>query len=98
VRGPFSLDDAAAFEALWKEADLTDVAVIEVSSSLHADSFDAWWSRTTALAAPLASLLASLPPEASTAVRARAVELARPYETDDGIDFPGVHLLASATR
>ena len=62
---------------------------------LHADSFDVWWSRTTALAGPLSKMLAVQPPDTLDAIRARAREAARAYETEDGLHFPGVSLMAS---
>src|SRR5215216_894752 len=89
IPGPFALGDPAQLR------DLIGAEVDEVSVPLHADSFDAWWSRTTALAGPLSKMLAVQPPEALEAIRARAQESARVYETDDGLHFPGVSLLAS---
>ena len=89
IPGPFALGDPVQLR------DLVGAEVDEVSVPLHADSFDGWWSRTTALAGPLSKMLAVQPPEALEAIRARAQESARVYETDDGLHFPGVSLLAS---
>ena len=89
IPGPFALGDPAQLR------DLVGAEVDEVSVPLHADSFDAWWSRTTALAGPLSKMLAVQPPDTLDAIRARAREAARAYETDDGVHFPGVSLLAS---
>jgi enediyne biosynthesis protein CalE5 len=61
-------------------------------------SFDDWWARTTALAGPLAKMLASLPEEAAQAIRARAREAIGAYETPDGLEFPGLTLVASGRR
>jgi hypothetical protein len=96
VPGPFSLDDADLLGRVLSDAGLEDVRVSELSVPARAGSFDEWWTRTAALAGPLAKLLASLPEPAAEAIRARARGGARPYETADGLELPGVTLLASA--
>jgi SAM-dependent methyltransferase len=96
--GPFSLDDAERLGGLLTEAALTDVAVSELPVPLRAASFEEWWARTTALAGPLSKLLAALPEDAQRSLRARAREAVRAYETPDGLEFPGVTLLAAARR
>ncbi|HYX85656.1 MAG TPA: hypothetical protein VE777_11855 [Gaiellales bacterium] len=55
-----------------------------------------WWARTAALAGPVAQRLASLPDEATKALRARVRDAIGPYEGPGGLEFPGVALLASA--
>ena len=95
---PFSLDDPNRLAALLADAGLSDVTVREVPTPYHADSFDQWWHRSTALAGPLAQKLASLPEPAALALRARAREAVRPFESSDGLSFPGVTLLARAQR
>ena len=76
-------------------AGLEEVSVTEEEAPMGAGSFDEWWTRTVALAGPLAAILASMPPEASDAIRQRAREAAEPYEAADGaIEFPGVTLIA----
>jgi hypothetical protein len=42
--------------------------------------------------------LAALPPEAAAAVRDRVRETAAAYETPDGLEVPGLALVASARR
>jgi hypothetical protein len=97
--GPFSLSDAGELEALLTGAGFDDVSVTEEEAPMGAGSFDEWWTRTVALAGPLAALLASMPPEASDAIRQRAREAVEPYEAADGaIEFPGVTLLAGGAR
>ena len=98
IPGPFSLDDADKLSALLVDAGLIDVAVTELQVPLRADSFDEWWNRTTALAGPLANLLAALPGDASAALRARVEDTVRGYETPTGLEFPGVTLLAAGRR
>jgi SAM-dependent methyltransferase len=98
VPGPFSLQDADRLAGLLFDAELTGVAVSEMPVPLRAASIDEWWTRTSALAGPLSKLLASLPEEAARSLRARTREAAGAYVTADGIEFPGVTLLAAARR
>ena len=95
VPGPFSLADPDRLSRLFSDAALTDVAVTDKDVPMRAVSFEDWWERTCALAGPLAKMLASLSEEAKQAIRARAQEAVRVYETPTGMEFPGVTLLAS---
>jgi len=61
-------------------------------------SFEEWWTRTSALAGPLAKILASLPEPVAQALRDRLREAVGQYETANGLEFPGLTLLASARR
>jgi enediyne biosynthesis protein CalE5 len=96
IPGPFSLSDAGKLTGLLSGAGLAGVAVSELPVPVRAGSFDEWWERTTALAGPLARMLASMPDEAQRALRDRAREAVLAYETPTGLEFPGVTLLASA--
>jgi SAM-dependent methyltransferase len=97
--GPFALHDADRLSALLSAAGLAGVEVAELGAPLRADSFDEWWTRTSALAGPLTHILASLPGEALEAIRSRLREATRPYETPGGgLDFPGVTVVASGRR
>jgi ubiquinone/menaquinone biosynthesis C-methylase UbiE len=98
VPGPFSLSDADRLAALLDGAGLAGVAIEDVAVPLRAASFEAWWARTTALAGPLARRLAALPDEAAAAIRERARVAALAYATPDGLELPGLALLASAQR
>jgi SAM-dependent methyltransferase len=98
IPGPFSLSDADALAALLSEAGLSGVGVEEFPVPMHAASFDEWWTRATSLAGPLVKMLAALTEEAQTALRNRAREAVKDYETADGLELPGVTLLASASR
>jgi ubiquinone/menaquinone biosynthesis C-methylase UbiE len=95
VPGPFALDDADRLAGILAGVGLEDVAVTELPVPLRAASFEEWWSRTTAIAGPLASRLAALPEPARQALRVRLQEDTRPYLTADGLEIPGVTLLAS---
>jgi SAM-dependent methyltransferase len=98
VPGPFSLGDSERVGALLRGAGLSDVRVTELPTPLRAGSFEEWWSRTAALAGPLAKVLASLPEGELQELRARLEEAVVPYATADGIEIPGVTLIASARR
>ena len=98
IRGPFSLEDASKLAALFTEAQLSDVVVSELPVALSVTSFEEWWIVRSALAGPLTKILASLPHDAVHAIRDRAREAVRPFETPQGLEFPGVALLASGRR
>lgn len=95
IPGPFSLEDSDRLAGVLVDAGLAEVLVSELSVPLQAASFDEWWTRTSALAGPLAKMLASLPEEVKQALRARVQEASAPYETGAGLEFPGVTLLAA---
>ncbi len=63
---------------------------------LRAPSFEAWWARTTAIAGPLAAVVAGLPDDAAAVLRARVRDAVAPYSTGDGLLLPGVALLGCA--
>jgi SAM-dependent methyltransferase len=92
IPGPFALGDPARLR------EIVHAEVEEVAVALRAPSFDEWWSRTTALAGPLSKMLSVQPPETIEAIRERAREAISPYATADGIELPGVSLLASGRR
>jgi len=93
--GPFALADPDRLAGLLGAAGFADVAVGELDLPMRAASFTDWWDRTSALAGPLAAMLAALPAAASEALRERARELSQGYVTPDGLEFPGLALLAS---
>jgi SAM-dependent methyltransferase len=96
--GPFSLDDADELAGLLTGAGLADVAVREVPTPYHAASAEGWWTRTAALAGPLAERLAQLPEPAAHALFVRARDAISEYEAPGGLEIPGVSLVASASR
>ncbi|MEA2272153.1 MAG: hypothetical protein QOI98_861, partial [Solirubrobacteraceae bacterium] len=95
IPGPFALEDSDMLTTLLRDAGLADVEVAELPAPLRVGSFAEWWTRTSALAGPLAKILESMPDEAAHSVRERAREASRGYETPDGLEFPGVSLLAT---
>jgi SAM-dependent methyltransferase len=98
IPGPFSLSDQAQLAGLLTDAGFVDVRVDELAVPLRASSVDEWWTRTTALAGPLANLIAGLPETAATALRDRLDAAVTRYRTGTGLEFPGVTLLATAHR
>lgn len=93
--GPFALGDAGRLADVLSAGGLADVSVEELALPLRAPSFDDWWTRTCALAGPVSSVLASFSAEAAAALRERAHAAAAAYETADGIELPGVTLVAT---
>jgi hypothetical protein len=77
---------------------LTDVAVEELPVEMQAPSFDEWWDRTTALAGPVAGIIAALDATATHELLERVQRAAARYEAPNGFAFPGVTLLATARR
>jgi SAM-dependent methyltransferase len=98
IPGPFSLDDSGRLADLLSDAGLADVVVSELPVPLRAGSFEEWWTRTSALAGPLAKMLAALPDDAIEALRVRVREAVSPFQTEAGVEFPGLTLLAGGRR
>jgi ubiquinone/menaquinone biosynthesis C-methylase UbiE len=98
VPTPFSLGDLAGLEALLSRAGHRHVRISELPTPLRAGSFEEWWARTSALAGPLASVLASLSEPAKAALQERLRARVEQYATPEGIEIPGVTLIASARR
>lgn len=98
VPGPFSLAGAGQLESLLREAGLEEVVAGEHDVPLRAASFDAWWTRTSALAGPLAAILSSLPEPAVRGLREHLEEATAPYRTPDGLELPGLSLVAAGVR
>jgi SAM-dependent methyltransferase len=93
--GPFALSDAAQIEALVRDTGLADVRVEALPVPLRAPSVDEWWSRTVDLAGPLALMVASMESEDADRLRRRAAAAVAPYASGDGLEIPGVTLIAS---
>jgi hypothetical protein len=95
VPGPFSLDDSDRLLRLLSDAGLKEVEISELPVPYRATSADEWWTRTCSLAGPLAQKLAALPAPAAQALRDRACEAIGAYQTADGLEIPGVSLIAA---
>jgi SAM-dependent methyltransferase len=98
IPGPFSLEDSVQLVRLLSDAELADIAIEKLPVPTRAASLDEWWTRTCALAGPLANILASLPEHSKQELRIRAHQAAGAYLTPTGVEFPGVTLIATARR
>jgi enediyne biosynthesis protein CalE5 len=96
VPGPFSLADPHRLTGMLADAGLVDIVLAHASAPIHAASIDEWWTRTAALAGPLALRLKTLSAEAAAALRCRVDVAVAPYLTPTGLHLPGVSLVASA--
>jgi hypothetical protein len=79
-------------------AGFIDVAVREIPTPMHTSSVDDWWSVVPSLAGPVAPLLASLPAEATAAIRAHVDAAMADFATPNGYELPGVSILGSGRR
>jgi SAM-dependent methyltransferase len=78
---------------------LVDVAVAAVDVPMATPSFDAWWTRTRAVAGPLARILAGLPDDSRHAIEDHArAATARHARPDGSLVLPGLNLVAGARR
>ena len=98
VPGPFSLEDADLLVEFLLAAGLAEVTIEELPVPYRAGSVDEWWQQTCALTGPLAQRLATLPDDAAQTLRRRVGEAAAAFATADGLELPGVALIASARR
>jgi SAM-dependent methyltransferase len=98
IPGPFSLDDAGRVERLFVEAGFSEVVVDEVHLAHRAASFEEWWAARSALAGPLAKMLAALSADVVGAIKSRAREALAPFEIPGGVELPGVSFVAGARR
>lgn len=98
VPGPFALHDGARLRDLFSTAGFADVTIEELSTPLRAPSFEAWWTRTAAVAGPLSAILGGLDGDTAAAIAERLRDDVAPYSTAAGLELPGLTLLASARR
>jgi len=98
VPEPFSLSDAGRLGSLLDAAGFDDVTVDEQPVPLRAANFDEWWSRTSTMAGPLAKRIAAMPAPAAAALEATLRDAVAPYTSADGVELPGLALVASARR
>jgi hypothetical protein len=98
VPGPFSLAGEGQLPAVLTAAGFEGVTVEAVGVPLEAPSFEAWWARTTAVAGPVAGLIAQLDPSTKDALEQRVRTAAGPYRAADGLRMPGRAWLASGRR
>ena len=96
--GPFALADELRLGELARDAGFHDVHIDHVPVRFHAPSFEEWWAHTSALAGPIAMVVAGLSDDARAELLDRLRDAARPYESSDGLDIPGLSLVLRARR
>jgi SAM-dependent methyltransferase len=96
--GPLSLGEEGKLFRALSAGEFADVEVIEVEVPWRGADFDEWWERTTALAGPVAKLLAAQPPETVQAIRAHARDSLSRYESSNGLEIPGMTLVGTVRR
>lgn len=95
--GPFALCDAARLAELFQRAGFVNVGMQLVEIPLDAASFEDWWTRTSGVAGPVATIVAGLAPDAKAELDARLRAAVARYQSDDGsIAFRGLSLAVSA--
>ncbi len=96
--GPFALADEVRFGQLTSDAGFRDIHIEHLAVRFHAPSFEEWWAHTSALAGPIASIVANLSEDAEAELVDRLRSASGPYETNDGLDIPGLSLVLTARR
>jgi SAM-dependent methyltransferase len=96
--GPFALADAEALRQLFTGAGFIDVALERIEAPLRAPSFDAWWTRNLTLAGPVAGILNGLDEATRTELQSHLRQAIERYETDHGLELPGVALVVTGRR
>lgn len=95
VPGPFSLQDDTMLRQILVGSGLVEVEIDEVDEALDVGTLDEWWAIVPSLAGPMASLIASLPPEVAASIRRCGEHALQPHGTADGFHIPGVSLVVS---
>jgi SAM-dependent methyltransferase len=90
----FAMADPGRIRELVVGAGFAAPEIEEVSFRWPFADQDAYWRYLTETSASASSVLRALSPEAQKAVREQVEEAARPYQSGEGYDFPGVCLSA----
>jgi SAM-dependent methyltransferase len=90
----FAMADAGRIRELVVGAEFADPEIEEVSFRLPFAEQDAYWRYLTDTSASISPVLRSLPPEEQAKVREQVHEVARPFQSGEGYDFPAVCLNA----
>lgn len=98
IPGPFSLEDSARLRAIVAGAGFGDIGIEDVQMPRRWSSFDEWRTWTTALAGPLATVLAGIPEASRTAIVERLRSAVAPYTTASGVEMPSLARVISARR
>lgn len=98
VPGPFALSDGDHLRRLFAGAGFDDIALEPVATSRRPTSFDAWWARALEVAAPAVGILNRLDDATRTRVRDTLCAAVSPYETNGGLELPGLVLVLTVRR
>jgi SAM-dependent methyltransferase len=90
----FAMADVGRIRELVVGAEFADPEMEEVSFRLPFAEQDAYWRYLTDTSASISPVLRSLPPEEQAKVREQVHEVARPFQSGEGYDFPAVCLNA----
>jgi ubiquinone/menaquinone biosynthesis C-methylase UbiE len=91
--GPFALSEPGALANVLTGAGFQGVDVHEAQAPMLVESFDEWWEMVPSLAGPVAALLASLPDDVTSAIRADAHSALQAYESDGQYAIAGLSLV-----
>jgi SAM-dependent methyltransferase len=91
--GPFALSESGALADVLSAAGFHGVDVADVAVPMRVESFDDWWRMVPSLAGPVAALLASLPDDVTSTIRANAEATLQPFGGQAGYDIPGLGLI-----
>jgi SAM-dependent methyltransferase len=90
----FAMADPGHIRELVVAADFAEPEIEEISFRLPFADRDAYWRYLTDTSASSSRVLRSLPPEEQAKVREQVHEVARPFRSGEGYDFPAVCLNA----
>lgn len=96
--GPFALSDADRLRRLFADAGFDEIAIDRVAASLRPPSFDAWWARSLQVAGPAVAILDRLDDASRTRVRDTLRAAVSPYESEGGLELPGLALVLTGRR
>lgn len=95
--GVVSLAGAERNRELLAGAGFSDVRVTEVAGAMPFADLEDYWAVQTAVAGPVAQLVASMTPEQVAAVKATLEPSMAPYQSDDGYGLPSLATVVRAT-
>jgi ubiquinone/menaquinone biosynthesis C-methylase UbiE len=95
--GVLSLAGAERNRDLLARAGFTEVRITEVASTMHVRDLDDYWSLQSAVVAPVARAVESLPADQVAAVKATVEESLAGYHDGDGYELPSLATVVRAS-
>jgi SAM-dependent methyltransferase len=92
--GPFSLSAPERNRQLLGGAGFSDVRVEEIEGLMRFDSLDDYWSFQSAVAGPVALLIASLPADEVDSIRAALQPTLTPFKSGNAYELPWLAIVA----